>query len=41
LFSRVMREGLSTGPYTKRPGSGLSRSIFSGPLDCADSVESL
>ena len=32
---------LSTGPGARRPGSGLSRSIFSGPHDCADLVNSL
>ena len=41
MFSRVMREGLSTGPGAKRPGSGLSGPIFSGPDDCAISVNSL
>ena len=39
LFSRVMRVGLSTGPGARRPGSGLSGPIFSGPDDCADSVQ--
>lgn len=39
LFSRVMREGLSTGPCARRPGSGLSGPIFSGPDDCADLVK--
>ena len=38
LFSRVMREGLSTGPCAGRHGSGLSGPIFSGPHDCADLV---
>ena len=41
LFSRVMRVGLSTGMGVRRPGSGLSRPIFSGPHDCADLVNSL
>ena len=41
LYSRVMREGLSTAPAAKRPGSGLSGPIFSGPHDCADLVNSL
>ena len=41
LFSRVMRVGLSTGPGARRPGSGLSGPIFSGPHDCADLVNSL
>ena len=35
LYSRVMREGLSTGSDGRRPGSGLSGPIFSGPDDCA------
>jgi hypothetical protein len=35
-----MRVGLSTGPGTKRPGSGLSGPIFSGPDDCASLVNS-
>jgi hypothetical protein len=34
LFWRVMRVGLSTGPCARRPGSGLSGRIFSGPVDC-------
>lgn len=37
-FSRVMRDGLSTGPCARRPGSGLSGPKFSGPLDFADLV---
>jgi hypothetical protein len=41
LYWRVMREGLSTGPGTKRPGSGLLGPIFSGPDDCASLVQSL
>jgi hypothetical protein len=41
LFSRVMREGLSTGPRARRPGSGLSGPIFSGPDDCVDLVNFL
>ena len=41
LFSRVMREGLSTGPGGKWPGSGLSGPIFSGPDDCVDLVNFL
>jgi len=36
-----MREGLSTGPAARRPGSGLSGPIFSGPHDCADLVNRL
>jgi len=39
LFSRVMREGLSTGPGARSPGSGLSGPIFSGPHDCVDLVK--
>jgi len=35
LLSRVMREGLSTAAGAKRPGSGLSRPIFSEPVACA------
>jgi hypothetical protein len=31
LFSRVVREGLSTATCARRPGSGLSGPIFSGP----------
>ena len=38
LFSRVMREGLSTGAAAKSPGSGLSGPIFSGPVACGDLV---
>ena len=38
LFSGVMREGLSTGPRAKRPGSGLSGPIFSGPVAFAGLV---
>ena len=38
LLPRVMREGLSTGPGSRRPGSGLSGAIFSGPHDCGDLV---
>lgn len=30
-----MWDGLSTGPCTEWPGSGLSRPVFSGPNDCA------
>jgi hypothetical protein len=41
LFSRVMREGLSTGSDARWPESGLSGPIFSGPDDCADLVFSL
>ena len=41
LFSRVMREGLSTGPCAKRGESGLSGPIFSGPHDCAGLVNRL
>ena len=36
-----MWDGLSTGVGARRPGSGLSGSIFSGPHDCADRVNSL
>ena len=32
--------GLSTGAGAKRPESGLSGPIFSGPDDCADLVNS-
>jgi len=39
LLSRVIREGLSTGAGATRPGSGLSGSIFSGPVACADLVK--
>ena len=35
-----MQEGLNTGPRARRPGSGLSGPIFSGPHDCADLVNS-
>ena len=35
LFSRVMRVRLLTAPAARRPGSGLSGPIFSGPVDCA------
>jgi hypothetical protein len=38
LFSRVMWEGLSTGPGARRHESGLSGPAFSGPVDCADLV---
>jgi hypothetical protein len=41
LYSKVMREGLSTGPRAKRSGCGLSGRIFSGPHDCAILVNSL
>lgn len=41
LFSRVMREGLSTAVGAGRPGSGLLGAIFSGPHDCADLVNFL
>ena len=41
LFSRVMRQRLSTDLRARRPGSGLSGPIFSGPHDCADLVNSL
>jgi len=41
LFSKVMREGLSTGTGARWPGSVLSGPIFSGPHDCADLVNSL
>jgi hypothetical protein len=41
LFSRVMREGLSTGPGARSAQSGLSGPIFSGPHDCADLVNFL
>ena len=40
LFSRVMRDGLSTGPCAGGHGSGLSGPILSGPHDCADLVNS-
>lgn len=30
-----MRDGLSAGLDARRPGSGLSGPIFSGPHDCA------
>ena len=35
-----MRVGLNTGPGARRPGSGLSGPIFSGPADCTDLVNS-
>jgi len=38
LFSRVMRVWLFTASCAKRPGSVLSRLIFSGPDDWAISV---
>ena len=38
LFSRVMREGLSTSPSAVRPVSVLLGPIFSGPHDCANLV---
>ncbi len=38
LFSRVMRERLSTGLVAGMPESVLSGPIFSGPDDCADLV---
>jgi hypothetical protein len=41
LYSRVMREGLSTGPCADRPGGGLSVQIFSGPHESVDLVQSL
>src|SRR6056297_2082291 len=41
LYSRVMRVGPSTDPVARRPGSGLSGPIFSGPHDCRDLVNSL
>ena len=41
LYSRVMREGLSTGPGAKMAQSVLSGPIFSGPHDCADLVKFL
>jgi len=40
LFSKVMREGLSTDPSARSPGNGLSGPIFSGAVDCADLVNS-
>ena len=40
LYSGVMPEGLSTDPGARRPGSGLSGPIFSGPHDCAGLVNS-
>ena len=41
LFSRVMREGLSTGLCARWPGSGRSGAVFSGALDCSILVYSL
>uniref|UniRef100_UPI004047F1E4 hypothetical protein n=1 Tax=Yoonia sp. TaxID=2212373 RepID=UPI004047F1E4 len=41
LFSRVMRVRLSTGLCASRPESGLSGAIFSGPVACADLVNSI
>ena len=40
LFSRVMRERLSTAASAKRLGNGLSEPILSGPHDCASLVNS-
>jgi hypothetical protein len=40
-FRGLCWEGLSTGPYARRRGSGLSGPIFSGPHDCTDLVKSL
>jgi len=37
----VMQERLSTGPVSRRPGSGLSGPVFSGPHDCGVLVNSL
>ena len=39
MFSRVMHEGLFTGPGAKRAQSVLYGLIFSGPVDCADLVK--
>jgi hypothetical protein len=39
LFSRVMREGLSTGLCARGPGSVLSGAILSGPVACANLVK--
>jgi hypothetical protein len=39
LYSKVMREGLFTGPGAKRAQSVLYWPIFSGPVDCADLVK--
>jgi hypothetical protein len=41
LFSRVMREGLSTALASGWPGSGLSGPVFSGPHDCHIPVSSI
>ena len=41
LFSRVMREAMSTAPVAATTEIALSRPIFSGPHDCADLVNSL
>jgi hypothetical protein len=41
LFSRVMRDGLFTGPGAKSAQSVLCGLIFSGPHDCADLVNFL
>ena len=38
LYSRVMRERLSTGPSARRVGSGLSGADIPRPHDCADLV---
>jgi hypothetical protein len=40
FFSRVMREGLFTGPPAKRPRGSLSGPIFSEAVDCIDLVKS-
>ena len=39
VFSRVMREGLFTGPGVKRLGSVLSGPDFSDPINRADAVK--
>ena len=41
LFSKVMQAGLSTGLCARRPGSGLSRLMFSRPHDYTDLVNRL
>jgi len=41
LFSRVMQDGLSTGPCAERPESVLSGLIFSKAVACAISVNFL
>lgn len=41
LLSRVMRDGLSTGPGGRWPEFGVSSAIFSGPVPFARLVRRL